>query len=81
MTLTAFLPPAPDTNYDILRQEVRAFLSVELADFPPEMRAKSWNGFSRDFSRKLALRDWVGMTSPKEYGGHARSALVRYVVS
>ena len=81
MTLTAFSPPPPGTDFDDLRQEVRTFLAEELADFPPEKRAKSWNGFSRDFSRKLAQRGWVGMTFPKEYGGHARSALERYVVS
>ena len=81
MTLTAFPPPPPGADYDELRQEVRTFLAEELADFPPEKRAKSWNGFDRDFSRKLAQRGWVGMTFPKEYGGHARSALERYVVS
>ena len=81
MTLTAFSPPPPGTDFDDLRQEVRTFLAEELADFPPEKRAKSWNGFSRDFSRKLAQRGWVGMTFPKEYGGHARNALERYVVS
>ena len=75
MTLTAFSPPPPGADYDDLRQEVRAFLADELADFPPIKRAQSWNGFSRDFSRKLAQRGWVGMTFPKEYGGHARSAL------
>ena len=81
MTLTAFPPPPSGADHNDLRQEVRAFLAEELSDFPPEKRAKSWNGFSRDFSRKLAQRGWVGMTFPEEYGGHARSALERYVVS
>ena len=31
------------------------------------------------FSRKCGERGYLGMTWPKEYGGHERSALERYV--
>jgi alkylation response protein AidB-like acyl-CoA dehydrogenase len=34
----------------------------------------------RDFSRAMAARGWIGMTWPKKYGGHEKSAFERYVV-
>jgi alkylation response protein AidB-like acyl-CoA dehydrogenase len=33
-----------------------------------------------DFSRKMGQRGWIGMTWPKQHGGHERSSLERYVV-
>ena len=81
MTAIFDFPAPPEApNSDALRAEVRAFLAEELADFPPRERALSWTGFSADFSRKLGERGWIAMTWPKEYGGHERSALDRYVV-
>lgn len=71
-------PTAPDTAE--LRAEVREFLATELADYPAAKRIRSWSGFDADFSRKLGQRGWIGMTWPKEYGGHERSAIERYVV-
>lgn len=59
---------------------MRAFLAAEMAGWPAEHRAKSWNGFDAEFSRKLGERGWIGMTWPRRYGGHERSALERYVV-
>lgn len=63
-----------------LREEVRAFLDVELEGISPVSRAKSWFGFDPDFSRKLGARGWIGMTWPKVFGGHERPAIDRYVV-
>src|SRR5881409_4136778 len=63
-----------------LRAEVREFLRRELGDAAPVRRAHSWGGFDREFSRKMGARGWIGMTWPKRYGGHERSALERYVV-
>jgi acyl-CoA dehydrogenase len=62
-----------------VRDEVRAFLAAEIAagTFAPEGRR---GGFSREFSRKVGARGWIGMTWPKQYGGHERSQLERYVV-
>jgi alkylation response protein AidB-like acyl-CoA dehydrogenase len=65
---------------DALRQEVRDFLRLELAEMPAARRAHSWGGFDRAFSRKVAGRGWIGMTWPRRYGGHERTALERYVV-
>lgn len=74
------LPPPPRDDHEGLRREVRDFLSVELADRRPRDRARTWTGFDAGFSRKLGERGWIGMTWPKRYGGHERSALERYVV-
>jgi alkylation response protein AidB-like acyl-CoA dehydrogenase len=65
---------------EALRQEVREFLDVEIRDRKPAERALSWAGYDAEFSRKVGERGWLGMTWPKRYGGHERSALERYVV-
>ena len=76
----AFAPAPPDGDSETLRLEVRAFLADELAARTPEQKAQSWTGFDAAFSRRLGERGWIGMTWPKRYGGHERSALERYVV-
>ena len=73
-------PPPPSDAIEQLRGEVRAFLANELAGRSPQQRAQSWQGSDRAFSRKMGARGWIGMTWPKRYGGHERSALERYVV-
>lgn len=72
-------PPRHDAA-EMLRAEVRAFLGTTIAERTPLQRAESWNGFDRAFSRALGARGWLGMTWPKRYGGHERSAFERYVV-
>ena len=64
------LPPAAKA----FRKEVRAFLE--------ENRASLGNrrDYDQAFSRKMAERGWIGMTWPKQYGGHERTAFERYVV-
>ena len=64
-----------------LRSQVRGFLSAErtAGRFVPACDA--WlSGWDESFSGRLAEHGWVGMTIPREYGGHGRSALERYVV-
>ena len=81
MTQLTFAPPPPNIEVtEKLRAEVRAFLDVELAHMSPHQRASSWSGRDPAFSKKMAERGWLGMTWPKKYGGHERSALERYVV-
>src|SRR2546426_5572643 len=65
---------------EALRSEVREFLWETLRDRAPHTRARSWGGFDREFSRKVGARGWIGLTWPRKYGGHERSALDRYVV-
>jgi len=73
-------PPPPTPGAEALRKEVRDFLAVELRDRAAQQRAESWSGSDPAFSRKMGARGWIGMTLPKRYGGHDRSALDRYVV-
>ena len=42
----------------------------------------SWiNGYSKEFSRELAARGWIGMTWPVEVGGGGRPPIERLVVA
>jgi alkylation response protein AidB-like acyl-CoA dehydrogenase len=68
----------PETN--ALRMEVRDFLRETLGGRSPLQGAGSWGGFDREFSKKVGAKGWIGMRWPKQYGGHERSALERYVM-
>jgi alkylation response protein AidB-like acyl-CoA dehydrogenase len=70
------LPPEAEA----LRGEVRAFLKETIPDMPAVRRARSWSGHNPAFSKALGARGWLGMTWPKQYGGHARSYAERYVM-
>lgn len=70
------LPPETDS----LRADVRVFLAREMKHVPAEMRAQSWMGYDRAFTKKVAAQGWIGMCWPERYGGHARSQFERYVV-
>ncbi|MBU0538684.1 MAG: acyl-CoA dehydrogenase family protein, partial [Gammaproteobacteria bacterium] len=63
-----------------LSAEVRAFVQEEAKQWNGWQIGHSWTGFDRELSRKLGERGWIGMTWPKQYGGHERSAMERYVV-
>ncbi len=65
-----------------LRADVRAFLADEMAagTFTPHIGGID-GAYSRDFSRKVGARGWIGMTWPKKFGGQERSFLERYVVT
>jgi acyl-CoA dehydrogenase len=64
-----------------LRTEVRKFLDGELAACRFVGTCDSWlSGWDESFSGRLAERGWVGMTIPRQYGGHGRSALERHIV-
>ena len=81
MTNIPFLSPPADTDAVLaLRTEFRAFLDRELADRSPRARSDNWYGFDRGFSRAMGQAGYLGMTWPKQYGGHERSAYERYVV-
>jgi alkylation response protein AidB-like acyl-CoA dehydrogenase len=75
-----FPAPIEMAEAETLREEVREFLAREMADETPVRRARSWDGFDPEFSRKLGQQGWLGMTWPSEYGGRSASAIERYVV-
>lgn len=80
MALPTFPLETTTPAQSALRDEVRAFLAETLTDLPACERARSWTGFDADFSKKLGARGWLGMTLPKAYGGHDRSAVDRHIV-
>ena len=66
---------------EALRAEVRSFLSEEIAAGAFVPRCDAWlSSPDPAFSRRLGERGWLGMTWPKRYGGHERSAVERHVV-
>jgi alkylation response protein AidB-like acyl-CoA dehydrogenase len=79
MTPLSF-PPPPAADVEALRDEVRGFLREALATRSPRDRSRTWTAHDAAFSRRMGERGWLGMTWPKRYGGHERSALERYVV-
>lgn len=73
-------PPADTDEVLALRDEFRAFLTVQLKDRTPRQRSDNWYGYDRAFSRAMGQAGYLGMTWPKQYGGHERSAFERAVV-
>jgi len=71
---------APTRGEERLREEVREFLAASL---PPESTCDDgWIvGFSREFSRALGARGWIGYTWPKRYGGSDGSYLERLIIT
>jgi alkylation response protein AidB-like acyl-CoA dehydrogenase len=80
MVAFVFAPPPASPQAERLRGEIREFLASELRERSAQARAGSWGSRDPDFSRKMGARGWIGMTWPKRYGGHERTALERYVV-
>ncbi len=70
----------PPPGAAALRAEVRAFIAEHEARWTPEVRARSWMGFDRDFTRAVGAKGWIGMCWPKTYGGGERSFLDRNIV-
>lgn len=65
---------------EALRSQVRAFLAREMQGIPAHIRARSWMGYSPEFSRALGRQGWLGLTLPRAYGGAGRDAHARYVL-
>lgn len=63
-----------------IRSEIRAFLAEHQPQDDPVSKANCWVTSNSDFSRALGAADYVGMLWPKQYGGHERSPLERYIV-
>lgn len=70
----------PPPGAAALRAEVRAFIAEQEQRWTPEVRARSWMGFDRDFTRAVGAKGWIGMCWPKQYGGGERSFLDRNIV-
>jgi len=73
-------PFLPEGDIPALRQQVRDLVAQHEAKWPIELRANCWFSFDEDFSKALGAAGLLGMTWPKQYGGHERTMLERYVV-
>ncbi|WP_432768491.1 MAG: acyl-CoA dehydrogenase [Sphingopyxis sp.] len=76
-TLTLAGLPAED---EALRPAIRALADSAAAAAPADVRARSWSGFDRDFSRRLGAAGFLGLTLPRRYGGGDRGPFARFVV-
>jgi len=83
MSNSLTVAPAPRSEAaEQVRAEVRQFLAEEMAAGTFQTHVDTWlSGVDAAFSKKLGDRGWLGMTWPKEYGGHERSAMERYAVT
>ena len=84
MARSRLVPPASTdlAGTAALRAEVRAFLTAQLSagSFAPAVDA--WLcGWDEAFTKALAEHGYLGMTVPREYGGHGRSHIERFVVT
>ncbi len=75
-----FPTPSESPAAEALRAQVRDFLARTIGTRTPVERAESWNAYDREFSRAIGAQGWLGMTWPRAYGGHERTAFERYVV-
>lgn len=76
-------PAAAATDDErLLRREVREFVQHELTTGGFVPAADSWvSAPDPVFSRKLGARGWLGVTWPREYGGQARAATDRLIIT
>jgi alkylation response protein AidB-like acyl-CoA dehydrogenase len=64
---------------EALRPAIRAIADAA-ARAPAGVRARSWSGFDRAFSRRLGDAGFLGLTLPERYGGGGRGPFARFVV-
>jgi len=69
--------PAED---EAIRPAIRKLVEDATAATPADIRARSWLGFSREFSLRLGAEGFLGLTLPKRYGGQERGPFARFVV-
>jgi alkylation response protein AidB-like acyl-CoA dehydrogenase len=75
-----FREPADLGAFRELRLHARKTIAAAMTHMSDRDRAKSWMASDREFSLRMGDAGFIGMTWPKAYGGHERSALERYVV-
>ena len=65
---------------EVFRQEVRDFLEEEIRNGTFQPMCDGWiQGYSPEFTKKVAARGWIGMSWPKEYGGQGQSNIDRLI--
>lgn len=81
MPRLSFPPAALPASTEELRSRLRSFLADEIAAGSFIPRCDTWlSQHDPGFSKKLGAAGFLGLPWPKEYGGHGRTALDRFVV-
>ncbi|NVE94998.1 acyl-CoA dehydrogenase family protein [Altererythrobacter lutimaris] len=65
---------------EALRETARALAQEAVASMTLDQRARSWQGYDPEFSRKMGEAGLLGLTIPKELGGQGRGPFARFVV-
>ena len=73
------VPELPASAHE-LRRRVRSFLAEEVEAGRWSPSTNSWMQYDAAFSKRCGDAGLVGLTLPREYGGHERSAVDRHVV-
>ncbi len=76
----AFHPFVAPPDAQAIRRELRAFLEKHQPQEDPVLKANCWTTPDPEFSRALGRAGYIGMLWPKQYGGHERDPLERYIV-
>jgi 3-oxocholest-4-en-26-oyl-CoA dehydrogenase alpha subunit len=64
------------------RKEVRDFLEGEIRADTFKPMCDGWiQGFSPEFTKKVAARGWIGLSWPTKFGGQGRSNVDRFVLT
>ncbi|MDP6632107.1 MAG: acyl-CoA dehydrogenase family protein, partial [Dehalococcoidales bacterium] len=64
------------------RRDVKDFLEGEMKQGTFKPSCDAWiQGFSPEFTKKVAQRGWIGLTWPEEYGGQGRSHMDRLILT
>ncbi len=64
------------------RQEVCDFLEQEVRQGLWQPTCDGWiQGFSPEFTKRVAQKGWIGLTWPKEYGGQGRTWMDRLILT
>jgi acyl-CoA dehydrogenase len=79
-TLVPAFRTLPRSTED-LRREVRTFIAEDRSAFGWAPRVDSWiSSWDPEFSQRLGARGWLGMTTPRDYGGGGFTHVERFVV-
>lgn len=68
------------SHFQELRARVRSFLAEETAAGRIDPARSTWTTFNAEFSRRCGDLGFIGMTWPRQFGGHDAGALERHAV-
>ncbi len=67
---------------EAFRKEVSDFLEEEIRNGTFQPMCDGWiQGYSPEFTGKMAARGWIGLSWPREYGGQGRSETDRLILT